>query len=285
MLDRSEYIEQAYLFQLLRERTSENVPLQEAMEQVHHELLATTSLPMAVSFLLTELKHQGMMSGGMQRLSHYFHPFQTYLVDEAEREAGRFAMHTALSILEADARYRIDPTSRPGFFFFQLEVLSRNRLNYDRGLLAISKDPIYDDQWSSWILKIRAELGLVDLAETLFLVSEEYKARLVAAGQSTEHKGPFLFGTKEGRIALANRRKDPLYLFGAMQRHLGYPKVPRLKPSDPNVELVPQLARRIERLEFRLQLLEQEQKSTGIDITKFYQQGPKVWLPEDDEST
>ena len=36
-----------------------------------------------------------------------------------------------------------------------------------------------------------------------------------------------LFGEKEGRIAMANRRKDPLYLFSALQRHLGYPSVPR----------------------------------------------------------
>ncbi len=281
-LDRSEYIEQAYLFKLLRERTSDNVPMQEALEQAQHELLTTTNLPMAVSFLLTELKHLGVMALGMQRLSHYFNPFQTYLIDEAEREAGRFAMTTALQILEADAQYRVEATSPPGFFLFQLEVLSRNRLHYDRGLGAISQDPIYDEHWSQWILRFRKDIGLVDLADLLFLVSEEYKRRLLAAGQSLDSKGPFLFGVKEGQIALANRMKDPLYLFGAMQRHLGYPKVPRLIQSDPNIELVPQLARRLERLESRLQLLEQEQKSSGIDITKFYEKGKGVWLPDEE---
>ena len=34
---------------------------------------------------------------------------------------------------------------------------------------------------------------------------------------------PMLFGEKEGKIAWANRKKDPLYLFAALQRHLGYP--------------------------------------------------------------
>lgn len=281
MLDRSEYIEQAYLFKLLRERTGDGVPMQEALEHAQYELLATTNLPMAVDFLLTELKHTGAMSPAMKRLSHYFHPFQTYLIAEAEFDTGRFAMTTALQILEADAAYRIDLAHPAGFFLFQLEVLCRNRLHYDEGLLAISKDPVYDKAWSNWILLVRRDIGLVDLADLLFLVSSEYERRLVAENKSTENKGPFLFGEKEGRIALANRQKDPLYLFAAMQRHLGYPTVPRPALVDPNVELVPQLARRIERLESRLQLLEQENKASGIDLTKFYEKGKTAWLPDD----
>lgn len=282
MLDRSEYIEQAYLFKLLRERTSDNVPMQEALEHVQYELLATTNLPMAVDFLLTELKHIGAMGAAMKRLSHYFHPYQTYLVQEAELETGRFAMSTALQILEADARYRVDLTQTAGFFLFQLEVLCRNRLHYDEGLLAISQDPVYDRDWSHWILVVRRDIGLVDLADLVFLVSTEYERRLIAERKSTEGKGPFLFGDKEGRIALANRQKDPLYLFAAMQRHLGYPTVPRPELVDPNVELVPQLARRLERLESRLQLLEQEHKASGIDLTKFYEKGKTAWLPDDE---
>ncbi len=281
MLDRSEYIEQAYLYKLLRERIGDAVPMQEALEHAAHEVLTTTNLPMAISFLLTELKHAGLMGTAMRRLSHYFHPFQAYLIEESEREAGRFSIDTALRILEADARYRVDLATPAGFFLFQLEVLSRNRLHYDHGLLAASQDPIYDADWSKWILKFRADIGLVDLADLVFLVSKEYERRLLEAGHATDGKGPFLFGEKEGRIALANRQKDPLYLFGAMQRHLGYPAVPRPTPPNPNIELVPQLARRIERLESRLQLMEQEQKSAGIDITKFYEKGKTAWLPED----
>ena len=55
-LDRAEYVEQAYLYQLLRERTGEQMPMQELLGQVHYELLATTRLPMALEYLLTELK-------------------------------------------------------------------------------------------------------------------------------------------------------------------------------------------------------------------------------------
>ena len=98
------------------------------------------------------------------------------------------------------------------------------------------------------------------------------RRRLAEANQSVEEKGPFLFGIKEGRIAFGNRRKEPLYLFAAMQRHLGYPVVPRPSPRDDTDELVPQLARRVERLEARIKLLEEERKG-GIDITKFYEKG------------
>ena len=78
-----------------------------------------------------------------------------------------------------------------------------------------------------------------------------------------------LFGEKEGKIALANRRKDPLYLFAALQRHLGYPPVPRPAPADDTPQLIPQMMRRMERLETRIKLLEEEQKG-GIDLTRFY---------------
>ena len=67
-LDRSEYVEQAYLFQLLRERSAEEMPMQELLEQIRYELLSTTKLPLAIDYLLTELKHSGLMSPAMSKL-------------------------------------------------------------------------------------------------------------------------------------------------------------------------------------------------------------------------
>ena len=43
---------------------------------------------------------------------------------------------------------------------------------------------------------------------------------------------PPLFGEKEGKIAKASRGRDPLYLFAALQRQLGYPEVPRYNQRD-----------------------------------------------------
>ena len=108
-LERPEHVEQAYLYQLLRERTAEQMPMQELLEQIRFELLTTTNLPIAVDYLLTELKHSGQMSPAMHQLSHYFTPFQAYVVEQAEQETGRFAMETALSVLEAEAKYRVHP--------------------------------------------------------------------------------------------------------------------------------------------------------------------------------
>ncbi len=269
-LAREEYIEQAHLYKILRERTGEQVPIQDLLEQVHFELLATTKLPYAIDYLLTEVKHSGLMAPAMIRMSHYFTPFQAYLIQESEQETGRFTIGTALQVLEADAKYRLEDAQPTGMFFFQFEVLCRNRLNYDKGLWAISNDPLFDESWAKWILHLRAQVGLVDLADLLFLASQDYRDQLIAAGHSAAGKGPFLFGKKEGRIAFANRGKDPLYLFAAMQRHLGYPAVPRLQPADPNRDLIPQVLRRLERLETRIKLMEQEQRA-GMDITRFYE--------------
>lgn len=269
MLDHTEYVEQAYLFQLLRERIVEQVPLQELLEQVQSELLATTRLPMAIGFLLTELKHSGVMSPAMERLGHYFTTFQTFLIVEAESERGQFDMRVALQVLEMEAKFRSKAATPQGSFLYQFEALSRNGLSYDRGLKAIAADPIYDEPWRLWIGEVQKQVGFVDLADMIFLRSEEYLRQFEAQGGQLADKPPALFGAKEGRIAQANRRKDPFYLFSALQRHLDYPRVPRAIAPDSTKELLPQMMRRMERLESRIKMLEEEARG-GIDITKFY---------------
>jgi hypothetical protein len=272
MLEREEYVEQAYFFRVLAERIPRNLPLQECLRQVKEELLASAKLPMAVDFLRTELEHAGVFSTAMARLRHYFTPFQTYIVREAENERGRFDMLMALSVLRAEAEFRAaDAFSRQGLFIFQFELLCRNRLRYDQGLGAIADDPSYDGDWREWILIVRRQVGIIDFADLLYVRSEYYrKRRGTQPDESTEPERPVLFGEKEGKIAWANRGKDPLYLFAALQRHLQYPTVPRPTPADDSPKLVPHLMRRVERLEHRLKLLEEEQQLGTIDITKFY---------------
>ena len=86
VLEREEYVEQAHLFRSLSERLEDNVPMQELLEHVKQEILSTTRLPLAIDFLLSELRHIGLMSTAMARLPHYFTPFQTYVMQEAEAE-------------------------------------------------------------------------------------------------------------------------------------------------------------------------------------------------------
>src|SRR5262245_58098372 len=62
VLDREEYIEQAYFFRTLRERLGANLATQDILDHVHEEILSTTRLPLAIQFLATELKHSGLLS-------------------------------------------------------------------------------------------------------------------------------------------------------------------------------------------------------------------------------
>jgi hypothetical protein len=271
MLEREESIEQAYFFRTLRERLPENMPLQDLLAQLRQEVLATTKLPMAVDFLLSELKHVGEIGPAMKRLGHYFRPFQAYLVAEAENERSRFDMRVALEILELEADYRAREPTRAGVFLYQFETLCRNRLRYDPGLAATAGDPIFDEAWRDWILSVRRQIGILDLADMMYVASEHYGTQQARRRKAPdERERPILFGEKEGQIALANRRKDPLYLFAALQRHLGYPPVPRRKPRDESQDLLPQALRRLERIETRLKMLEEEQRHDAIDLTKFY---------------
>jgi len=270
MLAREEYIEQAHLFRTLSARLAENVPMQELLSQVKQEVLSTTRLPMAIDFLLTELRHIGMMSTAMQRLPHYFTPFQTYVMKEAESERGRFDLRIAIEILRHEAEYRAQSPIPQAMFMFHFECLCRNRLKYDPGLGAVAGDPIYDDNWRQWISELRLRIGMVDFADMIYVRSEFNLIHLKRPGEPPPvAEKPILFSEKEGKIAWANRRKDPLYLFAALQRHLGYPVVPRPKRLDESVNLVPLLNLQVQRLEARIKLLEDEARG-GIDITKFY---------------
>jgi hypothetical protein len=270
MLDREEYVEQVYLFKALGERLRGNHATQDLLVWIKEEILSTTRLPMAMDFLAAELKLQGKFSPAMEKLAHYFRPFQTFVVSEAERDRGKFDISVALKILEREAQYLADGATPQGIFFYQFECLCRNRLGYDRGLEAIAGDPLFDAAWKEWILTVRRQVGLIDIADLIYVRSEQYPLDCRRQGRE-EAIGdkPMLFGQKEGRIALANRKKDPLLLFAAMHRQLGYPAIPRLVPHDLSPEILPALIRRMDRLELRLKLAEEEQKG-GIDLTKFY---------------
>lgn len=269
-----ESIEQAHFFATLAERLSGNVPAQEVLQSLREEVLATTKLPLAIDYLLSELRHAGVMGTAMAKLGHYFTPLQAYIVGEGENERGRFDLRIGLEVLSREAAYRggigSDRGHAPtlqGLFFYQFEVLCRNRLGYDRGLEAVAGDPAYPDAWRDWILAVRHQVGLIDIADLIYVNSEHARERGGRSG------GIALFGVQEGRIALANRTKDPVYLFNSFHRQLGYPEPPRPEVAEEPESAIPQMARRMEQLEKRIQLLEDEQRG-GFDLTKFYEGPP-----------
>jgi len=269
ILPREEYIEQAYLFKALQSRLERNEPIQDMLAQIREEILSTTKLPMAIDFMLAEVRHVGTMSTAMKKLPHYFTQFQIFIIEQAEDEHGRFDMRVAFLILEAESKFRSDNEDSVAMFLFQVETLCRNRLDYDFGLQAIAMDPVYDADWQRWILEVRHQLGLVELADLIYVNSEYYGIKNASMNQEEAGDRVILFGEKEGRIALANRKKEPHYLFSSLQRQLGYPAVPRPSKRDPAIDLLPKLTKLVERMEVRIKLLEDEQRQSGIDLGQF----------------
>ena len=278
ILAEEEYVEQAYLFRALKERSNSSEPIQDLMAYVKEEILATTKLPMAIDYLLSELNHVGTMALAMERMAHYFAPVQAFLVASAESDKGTFDIRLAFDILARESQFRSESACAEAMFFYQFETICRNRLDYDSGLNAIARDPIYNEDWKHWILKIRSQLGLVGIADLVYVHSEYYLQQEQSAGHETETPAPLLFNEKVGRIALANRTKQPLYFFSALQRQMKYPQVVKPVRKSTDRDALPKLIAAVQRLESRIKMLEDEQRGQGIDLSQFYRK-------KDDPST
>ena len=281
VLDREEQIEQAYFFRTMRERLEENVPTQEILEHIHEEILSTTRLPMAIQFIATELKHTRQLASGFARLPHYFTPFQAFVVRQSEEEKTRFSIEIALLILEREALYRAGTPTQPGLFVYEFEVVSRNRLGYDQGLKAMHGDPLFDADWRAYIDLVRRQVGAVDFADLVYLRSELYVMEQRRRDPDYVPPLPPLLGEKEGKIARANRGRDPLYLFAALQRQLGYPEVPRARPKDDPTSQIIALKAKLRELEIRIKLVEGEARGK-VDLSEFMAK-PELLSPPDDE--
>lgn len=279
-MDREEYIEQAYFFRILRERLAENMPTQEILSHIHEEILSTTRLPLAIQFLATELKHTGLLSSGFAKLPHYFTPFQAFVIRQTEEERTRFSIEICLLILERQALYLADTATQAGLFVYQFEALSRNRLGYDEGLTCVQADPSYDRDWQNYVAMVHRQVGVIDFADMVYLRSHFYVHDQRRHIPDYEPPVPPLFGEKEGKIAKANRGRDPLYLFAALQRQLGYPEVPRPKPRDDLAARLETLKVRVKELETRLKLVEGEVRGQ-VDLSEFMAKPELMQKPDD----
>ena len=272
LLDREEYIEQTYFFRVFAERLHENIPSQEILTTVQEEILSTTKLPMAIDFLRSEILLTGRISDAMTRLEHYFAPFQAFIMRQAEVEAkSRFDQFMALEILRRESEFRANNPSPQGLFIYQFECLSRNRLGYTEGMIAISGDPMYDDSWREWFSMLRREIGTSEFSDLLYFRSEQFVTDRRRTNQDPDFNPPYplLFGLREGRIAKAHRKKDPLYMFAALQRQLGYPGVPKMKPKADQTAIHPVLEQRLQRIEQTMKIVQAELKG-GVDLTQFF---------------
>ncbi len=266
--ERDECIEQAYFFRTFRERVQENLPAQDVLARLHQEVLPSTRLPYAIEFLATELRHSGRLSLGFGLLPHYFTPFQTFVMKQAEDEKQRLTMPVALLILEREAAYKADAPTPAGLFVYQFEAIARNRLGYDDGLRAIAADPFLGPDWAAYVELVRRQGGAIDFSDLVYVRSVQYVADQRRANPGYVPSLPPLYGEREGRIAHASRGRDPLFLFAALQRQLHYPEVPRLKPRDDLSAAFEALQAKVRELETRVRVVEGEARGT-FDPTQF----------------
>jgi hypothetical protein len=138
----------------------------------------------------------------------------------------------------------------------------------------MARDPFYSEDWHDYIMTLRARLGDVDFADLIYVRSELFATERRRQNPEFVPKFPILFGDKEGRIARANRGRDPLYLFSALQRQLGYPEVPRPRRPD-------ELESRIVHLEQRVALLENRLKIAESDLQQEADLSAVLVRPED----
>jgi len=183
-------------------------------------------------------------------------------------------MDQALLVLEREAKFKADGPSLPALFVFQFEAISRNRLGYTKGLASMASDPFYTEDWTEYIMTLRTRLGDVDFADLIFVRSEQFVRERQRLNPDFVPKFPILFGEKEGKIARANRGRDPMYLFAALQRQLGYPEVPRPRRPD-------ELEARVLLLEQKIALLENRLKSAESDLQQDVDLAQVLVKPED----
>jgi len=278
ILDREEYIEQAYFFRAFRERLADNLPAQDILTRVHEELLTSTRLPYAVQFIASELKHSGLLGNGFSRLPHYFTQFQAFVISQAELETSRFPMHTALLVLEREASYKAEKPTKPGLFVYQFETIARNRLGYLDGFAAMAAEPLFDADWRAYINALSKQVGDIDFSDLVYLRSDFFVLEQRRTNPQFEPSKPPIFGEKEGKIAKASRGRDPLYLFAALQRQLGYPEVPRFRERDDGKTKLDVILTKLRELETRIKLAEGELRGS-VDLSQF---GKPDLLKDDD---
>ena len=259
------------------------MPTQEILNALHEEILSTTRLPMAIQFLATELKHTGLLSSGFAGCRTTSRRFRPSSSSQTEDERKRFSIDVGLSILEREAQYRAGTPTRRGCSSTSSRRLSRNRLGYDEGLACHGRRSVLRRRLAG-VHRHGAPPGRRRRLRRPGL-SALGTLRARPAPPDPDYVPPVapLFGEKEGKIAKANRGRDPLYLFAALQRQLGYPEVPRLKAAaTTSTAKLEVLRAKIKELETRLKLVEGEVRGQ-VDLSEFMAKPELLQQPDDDE--
>ena len=160
VLDREEYIEQAYFFRTLRERLATNLPAQEVLERVPRGDPLDHPAPLRHPVPGHRAEAHRAARLGVRPPAALLHAVPGVRGAARPRTRGcDSACEAALLVLEREAAYRADKPTPPGLFVYQFETLSRNRLGYDDGLRCLAGDPLYDQDWRGYLEMVRQQLG------------------------------------------------------------------------------------------------------------------------------
>ena len=270
VLDRDEYVEQAYFFRVFRERLADNLPAQDILTRVHEELLSSTRLPYAVQFLVAELKHSGLLANGFCETAALLHSVP------GVRRSGRprtrrsgFRCRRPCSSWNARRSSRPRSPTKPGLFIYQFETIARNRLGYLDGTAAVAADPIYDADWRAFIGGLPRQVGDIDFADLVYLRSELYRAgaaaresvlRAVAAAAVRREGGEDRQGEPQPRPAVSLRRAPATTRVSRSATLLRSATTARSKWE--------KLETKLRELETRLKLAEGELRG-NVDLSQF----------------
>ena len=271
---------------MLGERLRENMPAQEILGIVREEILATTKLPMAIDFMLAELRHLGAFSARpWSGCTHYFTPFQCFVMQEAENDTA--AVRPARRARNPRPRGRVPRRGRRrgrACSSTSSKCSAATGWATTRGWRPSPATRRIDETWRNWILTVRRQIGMVDLADLIFVHSEFYherKPQRRAGRPRPSADAPHGRGARPRafRRCSASRKaaspgpiggKDPLLLFAALHRQLGYPEAPRAAAGGPRgAACCRRWLAGSNSSKRRLKLVEEEQRG-GINLEQFY---------------
>ena len=262
-LDREEYVEQAYFFQTLRERMQQDMSTQDLLVAIRQEILATTMLPFALDFMAGELRLTGGFATAMARLPHYFTPFQTYVVGEAEKAEGRFDFRIALEILQREVEYRAAGRRRKASSSISSRPSAATAWATTAAWRPSPPIAIFDENWREWILTVRRQVGLIDFGR------HDLRPQRALSQDAGEGREADPVRRKGG----ANRagqspQGSALSVFGAAAA-LGLSERAAAAARGHAAISSARLQQRVDRLETRVEAFEEELRG-GINLSRFY---------------
>ena len=269
VLDREEYIEQAYFFRASASGSPTTCRPRTSSPRLHEELLTTTRLPYAVQFLAAEIKHTGPARQRVREAAALLHPFQAFVIRQAEEEKQRFPMADGAAGAGTRGRVPGRAADQPGLFVYQFETIARNRLGYIDGLAAMAADPLYDADWRATSTSSAGRSATSTSRDLVYLRSELYVTEQRRANPAYEPSRAAALRREGGEDRQGQPRPRPAV---PVRRAAAATRLPRgaavTQRDDGKTRSWSKIETKLRELETRLKLAEGELRG-NIDLSQF----------------